>query len=236
MHTVLHRAETRGHANHGWLDSYHTFSFGNYYDPMRVHFGALRVFNDDIVAGGRGFGTHPHDNMEIVSIPLSGDLEHKDSMNNIAVIKEHDVQILSAGTGISHSEFNKNKERDVNFLQIWVFPKTRNSTPAYDQRTFSPKNTINQFQLIVSPDREKGSVLINQDAWFYIGRLKKGFKVDYVMNKPGDGLYAFLIDGKSKVFDQQLNKRDGLGVWDSETISIEAEEDSELLLMEVPMI
>jgi quercetin 2,3-dioxygenase len=236
MHTVLHRAETRGHVKHGWLDSYHTFSFGNYYDPMRVHFGALRVLNDDVVSGGNGFGTHSHDNMEIISIPLSGDLEHKDSLNNVAVIKQNDIQILSAGTGISHSEFNKNKDRDVNFLQIWVFPKKRNTTPFYDQKTFSPEERINKFQLIVSPDHEKDSVVINQDAWFYLGSLKRGFKTDYIINQPGNGLYAFLINGKSKVFGQQLNKRDGLGVWDSETISVESEEDSEMLLIEVPMI
>lgn len=235
MNTVLHRAETRGHANHGWLDSHHTFSFARYYDPMRVHFGALRVLNDDVVAGAKGFGTHPHDNMEIISIPLAGDLEHKDSMNNTAVIRQNDVQIMSAGTGIQHSEFNHNKDRDVNFLQIWIFPKIRNIAPRYDQKTFSPLERIDKLQLIVSPDKEAGSIQINQDAWLYLGSLRAGFKTDYHMNLPGNGLYAFIIEGKARVFGHQLNKRDGLGVWDSQVISIEAEQDTEILLMEVPM-
>lgn len=235
MNTVLHRAETRGHANHGWLDSHHTFSFARYYDPMRVHFGALRVLNDDVVTGAKGFGTHPHDNMEIISIPLAGDLEHKDSMNNVAVIRQNDVQIMSAGTGIQHSEFNHNKDRDVNFLQIWIFPKMRNIEPRYDQKTFSPLERVDKLQLIVSPDKEAGSIQINQDAWLYLGSLRAGFKTDYHMNLPGNGLYAFIIEGKARVFGQQLNKRDGLGVWDSQVISIEAEQDTEILLMEVPM-
>lgn len=235
MNTVLHRAETRGHANHGWLDSHHTFSFARYYDPMRVHFGALRVLNDDVVAGAKGFGTHPHDNMEIISIPLAGDLEHKDSMNNTAVIRQNDVQIMSAGTGIQHSEFNHNKDRDVNFLQIWIFPKIKNIAPRYDQKTFSPLERIDKLQLIVSPDKEAGSIQINQDAWLYLGSLRAGFKTDYHMNLPGNGLYAFIIEGKARVFGHQLNKRDGLGVWDSQVISIEAEQDTEILLMEVPM-
>jgi quercetin 2,3-dioxygenase len=235
MNTVLHRADTRGHASHGWLDSHHTFSFARYYDPMRVHFGALRVLNDDIVEGGKGFGTHPHDNMEIISIPISGDLEHRDSMDNVTVIRKGDVQIMSAGTGVSHSEYNHNKDNAVNFLQIWVFPKNSNIVPRYEQRTFSRDERVDRLQLIVSPDKEDGSIQINQDAWFYLASLRKGFKTDYHLNLSENGPYAFIIDGKASVFGQQLNKRDGLGVWDSQVIEIEAEEDTEILLIEVPM-
>lgn len=235
MRTVLHKAATRGHANHGWLDTHHTFSFGHYYDAMRVNFGALRVLNDDIVEGGRGFGRHPHDNMEIISIPLYGDLEHQDSMGNVGVIRQHDVQIMSAGTGIFHSEYNKNPDKTVNFLQIWVFPKQRNIKPNYDQKTFRPEDRVNKLQLIVSPDRNDESVWINQDAWFYLGNLKKGFKAEQVLNQSENGFYLFVIDGSVAVNEQQLSRRDGLGVWDTDKINIEAQEDSELLIMEVPM-
>jgi quercetin 2,3-dioxygenase len=235
MNHVLHRAETRGHANHGWLDTSHTFSFGQYYDPMRVHFGALRVLNDDYVEGGRGFGTHAHDNMEIVSIPLSGDLEHKDSMGNVAVIRQHDVQIMSAGSGISHSEYNKSKDQKVNFLQIWVFPKEKNIQPRYDQKTFRPEERVNKFQVVVAPDASSGGVVINQDAWFWLTRLKTGFKEHYTVNKSGNGVYAFVIEGNITINGQTLHKRDGFGIWDVESISIEGNSDAELLLIEVPM-
>jgi redox-sensitive bicupin YhaK (pirin superfamily) len=202
---------------------------------MRVHFGALRVLNDDYVDGGKGFGLHPHDNMEIISIPLSGDLEHKDSMGNVAVIRQNDVQIMSAGTGIYHSEYNKNKDAKVNFLQIWVFPKERNITPKYDQRTFLPENRLNKLQVVVSPDATDGSVIINQDAWFSLGTLQNGFKGVYNINKAGNGVYAFVIDGAVTVNGQSLNKRDGFGVWDVDSLSIEATNDAEVLLIEVPM-
>lgn len=235
MNTVLHKANTRGHANHGWLDTSHTFSFAHYYDPTRVHFGALRVLNDDFVDGGMGFGRHPHDNMEIISIPLSGDLEHKDSMGNVAVIKQHDVQIMSAGTGIYHSEYNKNKDKKVNFLQIWVFPKVRNIEPRYDQITFKPEDRVNKLQQIVSPSKTDEGVWINQDAWFHLGNLKQGFKTDYTMKRKSNGVYAFVISGDVTINGQGLNKRDGFGVWDVDTLSITADSDAELLLMEVPM-
>lgn len=235
MNSILHRASTRGHANHGWLDTHHTFSFGQYYDPARVNFGALRVLNDDIVDGGKGFGRHPHDNMEIISIPLQGDLEHKDSMNNVTVIRQNDVQIMSAGTGIYHSEYNRNSDKKVNFLQIWVFPKQRNITPNYDQNTFNPEDRVNRFQLIVSPDKKDGSVLIHQDAWFSLANLRAGFKGDYKVNHEGSGVYIFVLEGSASVEGTELNKRDGLGVWEVNDISIEANTDSELLVMEVPM-
>lgn len=235
MKSVLHKAATRGHANHGWLDTNHTFSFAHYYDPERVHFGMLRVLNDDFVDGGKGFGTHPHDNMEIISIPLSGDLEHKDSMGNVAVIKQNDIQILSAGTGIQHSEYNKNRDQKVNFLQIWVFPKERNIKPNYDQLTFKPEDRVNKLQQIVSPSKEDDGVRINQDAWFHLGNLKTGFETEYTIKQKGNGVYAFVIEGDVTINGQKLNKRDGFGVWELDKFSIHADSDAELLLMEVPM-
>lgn len=235
MNTVLHKAETRGHANHGWLDTHHTFSFANYMNPDRMHFGNLRVLNDDIVDGGMGFGTHPHNNMEIISIPLSGDLEHKDSMGNVAVIKQNDIQIMSAGTGIYHSEYNKNTDNKVNFLQIWVFPKQKNIEPRYDQITLEAADRDNKLQQIVSPGKDSAGVWINQDAWFYLGSLKKGFTTNHKLNLKGNGIYAFVINGNVTISGQALNKRDGFGVWDTDAIDITADSDAELLLMEVPM-
>ncbi len=235
MKTVLHKANTRGHANHGWLDTNHTFSFAHYHNPERMHFGVLRVLNDDFVDGGKGFGTHPHDNMEIISIPLLGDLEHKDSMGNTTVIKQNDVQIMSAGTGIQHSEYNKNKDQKVNFLQIWVFPKVRNIEPRYDQLTFNPEDRINKLQQIVSPVKDDEGVLINQDAWFHLGNLKSGFNADYKIKQKGNGVYAFVLMGDVTINDQKLNKRDGFGVWDVDVLTIKADTDAELLLMDVPM-
>lgn len=234
MKTILHKANTRGHANAGWLDSHHTFSFASYYDPTRTHFGALRVLNDDVVSGGRGFGMHPHDNMEIISIPLAGDLEHRDNMGNAAVIRQNDVQIMTAGTGIQHAEFNKNPDRPVNFLQIWVFPKERNVQPRYDQKTFLPELRLNNFQLVVSPGGEEG-VQINQDAWFHLGKLQQGFSTTYTVKQKGNGVYAFIIDGRVTINDQPLYRRDGFGVWNTDTLTIGADTDAEVLLMEVPM-
>ena len=235
MNTILHKADTRGHANHGWLDTNHSFSFAHYYDPSRMNFGVLRVLNDDVVDGGMGFGRHPHDNMEIISIPLSGDLEHKDSTGTTAVIKQNDVQIMSAGTGIYHSEYNKNADQKVNFLQIWVFPKEENITPRYEQKTFKPEDRINKLQEVVSAKKGSDGVWINQDAWLHLGTLKKDFKTEYTIKQKGNGVYAFVIDGEVTVNGQKLNKRDGFGVWDTAQISIAADSDAEVLLLEVPM-
>jgi quercetin 2,3-dioxygenase len=235
MKTLIHPAATRGHANHGWLDSHHTFSFGHYYDPSRIQFGALRVLNDDIVDGGMGFGTHPHDNMEIISIPLKGDLEHKDSMGNKGVIAQNDVQIMSAGTGIQHSEYNRNKDRKVNFLQIWVFPKEKNIAPRYEQKTFDPGNRVNKLQQIVSPEKNDEGVWINQDAWFYLGSLKKDFSTTYLVKKKDNGSYIFVLEGEVTVAGKKLSKRDGLEVWDTEDFLIEAGTDAEILVMDIPM-
>lgn len=236
MNTVFHKADTRGHANHGWLDTSHTFSFAHYYDPARVNFGVLRVLNDDVVDGGKGFGTHPHDNMEIVSIPLKGDLEHKDSMGNTTVIRQNDVQIMSAGTGVYHSEYNKNPDQKVNFLQIWVFPKIRNIQPRYDQRTFKPEDRVNKLQNIVSPDSGQGEgVKINQDAWFHLGKFNKGFQTTYDVRRSSNGVYVFILEGEITVNDRKLARRDGLGSWDTQAISLKADTDAEVLLMDVPM-
>ena len=233
--TVLHRAATRGHANHGWLDSYHTFSFANYYNPERIHFGALRVLNDDTVSAGRGFGKHPHDNMEIVSIPLEGDLQHEDSMGNVAVIKKGDIQAMSAGTGIFHSEYNKDKDELVKFLQIWVFPDKKNVEPRYSQITLNAEDRHNKLQEILSPNADGAGVWIHQDAWFHLGKLDKGFSTEYMIRKKGNGVYAFVLNGNVSIDGKQLNTRDGFGIWDTDKISIKADSDAEVLLMEVPM-
>jgi len=234
--TILHKANTRGHANHGWLNSYHSFSFANYYNPDRMHFGALRVLNDDQVEAGMGFGTHPHDNMEIISIPLEGDLEHKDSMGTVAVIKNGDVQVMSAGTGITHSEYNKNKDKLVKFLQIWVFPNKRNVTPRYDQITLKEADRHNKLQQIVSPDPNDAGAWINQNAWFHLGKFDKDVKEDYTLKLKGNGVYAFVLKGDLSINGHALNARDGFGIWDTDKISLQATSNTEFLLMEVPML
>ena len=233
--TILHKAETRGDADHGWLHSRHTFSFANYYDPQRVHFGMLRVLNDDTVAPGEGFGTHPHENMEIISIPLEGDLEHKDSMGNISVIRHGDVQVMSAGSGITHSEYNRNDDVPVKFLQIWVFPNKKNVTPRYDQITLNTADRHNKLQQILSPNPDDAGVWIYQNAWFHLGKFDKGISVDYHIKAKGNGVYAFILSGDVTINNQHLNSRDGFGIWDISMITIKADSDAEFLLMEVPM-
>ena len=235
MKSVIHKAETRGQANHGWLNSHHTFSFANYHNPERMHFGVLRVLNDDQVQAGQGFGTHPHDNMEIISIPLEGDLEHKDSMGNIAVIQEGDVQILSAGTGITHSEYNKNSSKEVKFLQIWIFPNKKNVTPRYDQISIRDIQKENEFYQVLSPNKDDQGVWINQDAWFHIGKFDKGHAAEYTLKKEGNGVYAFVLEGDVEINNEKLTKRDGMGIWDTEAINVKASENTRVLLMEVPM-
>ncbi|MBI3238164.1 MAG: pirin family protein [Flavobacteriia bacterium] len=232
---VLHKSDTRGHADHGWLNSHHTFSFANYYNPERMHFGVLRVLNDDTVSAGMGFGTHPHDNMEIISIPLEGDLEHKDSMGNVAVIKNGDIQVMSAGTGIQHSEYNKNSDKLTKFLQIWVFPNKRNVEPRYDQITLKEEDRTNKLQQILSPSADDAGVWIHQDAWFHLGKFEKDFTTDYTVKRTGNGVYAFILSGDVTINGQTLNTRDGLGIWDVETLTIKADSNAEFLLMDVPM-
>jgi redox-sensitive bicupin YhaK (pirin superfamily) len=234
--TVLHKAATRGQANHGWLNARHTFSFASYHKPDRMNFGVLRVLNDDEIAAGRGFGTHPHDNMEIITIPLEGDLEHKDSMGNTAVIRNGDVQVMSAGTGIEHSEYNKNKDALLKLLQIWIFPNKRNVKPRYDQVTLNLQDRHNRLQQVLSPNAEDEGVWIHQDAWFHLGKFDKDFATTYKIKKEGNGVYAFVIAGDVEVADTLLNVRDGFGIWNVAEISIQAKsQGAEILLMEVPM-
>ena len=233
--TVLHKANTRGHANHGWLDAHHTFSFANYYNPDRVQFGVLRVLNDDIIAGGMGFGTHPHDNMEIITIPLEGDLAHKDSMGNTEVIKFGDVQVMSAGTGIQHSEFNPNHDKRTNLLQIWVFPKYRNVEPRYQQITLNVADRENKFQQILSPNADDEGVWIHQDAWFYMSDFDKDFSKKLSLKKEGNGFYIMNIDGEIEVNGQKLERRDAIGIWETNEIEVKANTDAKFLVMEIPM-
>jgi redox-sensitive bicupin YhaK (pirin superfamily) len=235
MKTILHKAGTRGHANHGWLNSYHTFNFSGYYDPDRIHFGALRVLNDDTVSAGMGFGTHPHDNMEIISIPISGDLEHKDSMGNTQIIRKGDVQIMSAGTGIQHGEKNKNHQEEVRFFQIWVFPNKKNVTPRYDQKSFADTDKHNKLLTVVSPiGTTDGGVQIHQDAWFSIGKLDKDFSTTYHLKNKENGVYAFVIEGDLEINGILLNRRDGVGIYETNQLAIKAISNAEILLMEVP--
>ena len=236
-HSVLHKAATRGHANHGWLDSNHTFSFANYHNPERMHFGVLRVLNDDMVAEGRGFGKHPHDNMEIISIPLEGDLQHEDSMGNKAIIRKGDIQVMSAGTGIIHSEYNKNTDQVVKFLQIWVYPNQRNVSPRYDQITLDITQRQNKFQQILSPNPEDEGVWIHQDAWFSMGHFDKDAQTKYQIKKAGNGVYVFVIKGSVTVEGQELESRDGFGIWDVAEINLKVTSaDTEILLMDLSMI
>ncbi len=233
--TILHKASSRGYANHGWLETYHTFSFASYYNPERMHFGALRVLNDDMIEGGKGFGRHPHDNMEIITIPLEGALEHQDSMKNTAVIEHGDVQVMSAGTGIFHSEYNKNKDRKVRLLQIWVFPNKKNVAPRYDQMTLKMEDRHNRLQQVVSPNPDDEGVWIHQNAWFHLGKFDKGVDTVYSVKRPGNGVYAFILNGDVRINDQVLSGRDGLGVWNTDSITVKAESNAEFLLMDVPM-
>lgn len=237
MKTILYKANTRGHKNHGWLDTYHTFSFADYYDPTRIHFGALRVVNDDTVAGGEGFGTHPHDNMEIVSIPLEGDLEHRDSMGNHGVIKAGDVQVMSAGTGVMHSEFNANRDKPVKFFQIWVFSNKKNVEPRYEQMTMNFLDSKNKFEQIVSPNPDDEGLWVHQDTWFSIASIEKGKTLTYDLKKSGDGVFAMVIEGDFTVAGKELSRRDGLGISETDKFEVKAESDNaRILLMEVPMV
>ncbi len=234
MKTIIYKANERGHVQHGWLNTYHSFSFGNYYNPEMTNFGALRVLNDDTFGGGMGFGTHPHSNMEIVTIPLSGALQHRDSTGTQGIISQNDVQIMSAGSGIQHSEVNGNKNDAVQLLQVWVLPKLYNVTPRYEQKTFSPESRKNGLQTIVAPNDET-AVRINQDAWFLLGDLTQGFTNTYSIKTKGNGAYFFVIEGKVEVAGNVLSKRDAAGISEADSIDIKAIEDAKLLIIDVPM-
>lgn len=234
--TIFYAADKRGHANHGWLDAHHSFSFASWYDPTKMHFGALRVLNDDIVAGGQGFGKHPHDNMEIITIVLDGTLEHKDSMGHAQQIVPNEVQVMSAGTGVTHSEYNPDPNKKVNLLQTWIFPKEENVTPRYDQKTFPTEDRINKLQALVSPiDNNDPGLKIHQDAWIYRTMLEPGKAVSHTLHSQQHGAYIFVIDGKVAVGEQSLGKRDALGISDTDKLEIKASEKSDVLILEVPM-
>jgi len=235
MKTVLHKANSRGHADHGWLNAWHSFSFAGYYDPSRVHFGALRVLNDDTVAGGMGFGMHPHDNMEIITIPLAGKLEHKDSMGNSGVVNKGEIQVMSAGTGVHHSEKNRDADEQVKLLQIWVFPDTKNVKPRYDQKAFDLIASKNKLVNVVSPMGDSEGLNIHQHAWFHLGKLDKDLNTTYELKDKTNGVYAFVIDGEVTINGEKLNRRDGLGISETDKLEIKTDSEAELLLMEVPM-
>ncbi len=233
--TIIHKANSRGYADHGWLVTHHTFSFANYYNPERVHFGMLRVLNDDWIEGGMGFGTHPHDNMEIITIPLSGAIAHRDSMGNHSTIQEGEIQVMSAGSGITHSEFNANKNMPATLLQIWVFPNQKEVTPRYGQIKLDPKDRKNKFQQIVSPNPEDEGVWIHQNAWFHLADLEKESALDYHLKQQGNGIYLFVIKGKVTLNGEHLSERDGMGITEMDKITISAESNAEVLVMEVPL-
>jgi redox-sensitive bicupin YhaK (pirin superfamily) len=236
MKTTIHKAETRGHANHSWLNAHHTFSFASYYDPERIHFGMLRVLNDDIIAPGKGFGTHPHDNMEIITIPLKGGgLEHKDSMGNSGIIHPNEIQVMSAGAGVQHSEFNASKTESTNLLQIWVFPNQKNVQPRYDQLKLNPEDRQDKFQQILSPNPDDEGVWIYQDAWFHMAQFSQNKEINYTLKNKENGVYLFVISGQLNIENEPLSSRDGMGIWDIDKIRMKADSESEILIMEIPM-
>lgn len=235
MKTVIHRAESRGFADHGWLKTHHTFSFARYYDPTRVHFGVLRVLNDDTVAGGEGFGTHPHENMEIVSIPLEGELRHRDSMGNSFVLHTGELQVMTAGTGITHSEYNNLPDRHVKFLQIWIYPDRSGYTPRYENIKLQPARD-NELRTLVTPesDQEKGVAWIHQQAWIHTIDLEE-WKFEYELRRTGNGLYVFVLEGEANIEGNELGRRDGIGLWDTTSVELLTKGKAKLLLLDVPM-
>lgn len=234
MKYIIHRSEERGKANYGWLDTRYSFSFSRYYDPEKMGFGLLRVLNDDIVLPATGFGTHPHDNMEIITIILDGQLEHKDSMGNGSVISKNEVQVMSAGSGVTHSEFNPSKTDKVSLLQIWIFPKEENIKPRYDQKSFPKEERKNKLVTVASGFNENGSLYIHQNAEIKIGYFDRAETISYKVRK-GNGVYLFVIDGHIKIGDEELFRRDAIGIYDAEEFVIEVSENTEFVLLEVPM-
>lgn len=235
MKKTIHKADSRGFADIGWLKSHHSFSFASYYNPERTRFGLLRVLNDDVIDAGMGFGTHPHDNMEIVTIPLSGEVAHQDSTGNKEVLKSGEVQIMSAGSGLTHSEFNNSKKDPLSLLQIWVFPKEKDIKPRYDQKSFDITERENKFQTVVSPDTENGAMWINQNAYFSLGNFDKEKSATYEIKHAGNGAYIFVIEGSVEIEGEILSKRDAIGIEDVNAIEILSKEKSEILVIEVPM-
>lgn len=235
MKITLHRAKDRGHANHGWLEANHSFSFAGWFQPDRINFGALRVLNDDRIAAGAGFPKHAHDNMEIITIPLSGVLEHEDSMGNKAQIAAGEVQVMSAGRGVTHSEYNALSDEELRLFQIWIFPNKRDVQPRYDELKLNLTDRENKLQQILSPFPDDDGVWIHQDAWMHMSRLIKGNELNYKINKEGNGVYLMVINGEVILNGNLLGNRDAIGIEDVDSFSIQSVEDSDLLLIEVPM-
>ncbi|MCB0721007.1 MAG: pirin family protein [Ignavibacteriae bacterium] len=237
MQKVLHRADSRGHVSHGWLDTYHSFSFASWHNPERVRFGVLRVLNDDTVAPDQGFGMHPHDNMEIITIILNGQLKHRDSMGSDGVIKENEIQVMSAGKGVMHSEFNPSQDEKVELFQIWIFPREKNIEPRYDQMSFDPAGKENKLQMLVTSDKDsKDAMWINQDAYLSMGKFDAGKEIDYDIRTKGNGAYIMVVEGKVNVEGDDLSRRDAIGIYDTDKINIKVlEPDTEILIIEVPM-
>lgn len=233
--SIVYKSDSRGHADHGWLKSHHTFSFANYSNNDRVHFGVLRVLNDDYVAPGRGFGTHPHENMEIISIPLKGSLAHKDNMGHGETIQVNEIQVMSAGTGVQHSEFNPSETEAAEFLQIWVFPNQLNVTPRYQQISLDVAQRKNNWDQILSPNPEDAGAWIHQNAWFHLADLEQGKELAYERKDPANGLYLFVLEGAITLEDEVLDRRDAIGIWDTPSIHLKATQKTQLLLMEIPM-
>ena len=233
---VLYRAESRGNANHGWLKTQHTFSFGGYFDPNRMNFGELRVLNDDEIDGGAGFPMHPHDNMEIITIILEGAIEHKDSMGHTEILKKGEVQVMSAGTGIKHSEYNASKTELLSLFQIWIFPDKQNVIPRYAQQAYDISKTINHFHTIVSPSDGVNPLWIHQYAWLNIGDFDNQQTTEYRIKRCGNGLFAMVIEGECEIAGQTLTNRDAIGVWDTLTVNISiTKPNTKILLIDVPM-
>ena len=235
MKTIFYPESERGHNDIGWLKANFSFSFASYYNPDKMNFGALRVLNDDIIAAGRGFGSHPHDNMEIITIPLKGGFEHKDSMGNTGVVNAGEVQVMSAGTGVYHSEYNASHTEAANTLQIWLFPKERNIQPRYDQMSFKDRFKLNELTTLISPERSENTLWINQNATFSMGEFEAGQTINYDIKTKGNGAYVFVLDGAAKINNQVLNKKDALGVYDTSSLTIIAQEPSRFLIIDVPM-
>jgi len=235
LNIIIHKANTRGHADHGWLNAYHSFSFATYHNAERMHYGVLRVLNDDTVAGGMGFGKHPHDNMEIITIVFEGELKHQDSMGNSAVIKAGDIQVMSAGTGIQHSEVNNLPNVPVRLLQIWLFPIKKNVTPRYQQISLNKGDRKNNLQQVLSPNENDDGVWIHQNAWFYLSELESGKEVTHTLKQKTNGVYIFVLSGNLLVNGETLERRDAIGISDTDLITIKAEENSEFLVMDLPM-
>ncbi len=233
MKTIIHKATSRGHFNHGWLNTWHTFSFARYYEPERVNFGALRVLNDDVIAPGTGFGRHPHDNMEIITIPLEGKVLHRDSMGNEEFITPGEVQVMSAGTGIFHEEHNGSAEEYLSLLQIWIFPDEKSITPTYAQKNFSAEPALNNWQKLVSKN-DDGTLHIHQDANISRVFLEAGKSLDYTLSNEAFGSYLFIINGEINLGEMELHKRDGVGIYDATSFSIRAKTDAYILNLEVP--